>query len=47
MQFARQVADNLLFMDKGVVVEYGRAEDVIDHPTKERTIQFLRRMREQ
>ena len=41
MQFARQVADNILFMDKGVVVEYGRAEDVIDHPTQERTKQFL------
>ena len=41
MQFARQVADNVLFMDKGVVVEYGRAADVIDHPTHERTKQFL------
>ena len=41
MQFARQVADNALFMDKGVIVEYGRASDVIDHPTQERTRQFL------
>ncbi len=41
MQFARQVADNVLFMDKGVVVEYGRAADVIDHPREERTRRFL------
>ncbi len=41
MQFARQVADNVLFMDKGVVVEYGSAADVIDHPSEERTKRFL------
>lgn len=41
MQFARQVADDVLFMDKGVVVEYGRAADVIDHPANERTRRFL------
>ena len=32
MQFARQVADNVLFMDGGVIVEYGKAEDVIGNP---------------
>ncbi len=41
MAFARQVAQNVLFMDQGVVVEYGRAEDVIDHPSQERTRRFL------
>ena len=41
MQFARQVADNVLFMDKGVVVEYGKPADVIDHPREERTRRFL------
>ena len=41
MQFARQVADNVLFMDKGVVIEYGRPADVIDNPTHERTKRFL------
>ncbi len=41
MQFARQVADNVLFMDHGVVVEYGAAADVIDNPQHERTRQFL------
>ena len=41
MQFARQVADNVLFMDHGVVVEYGAPADVIDHPQQERTRRFL------
>jgi len=41
MQFARQVADNVLFMDKGVVVEYGPAAKVIDTPREERTRRFL------
>jgi len=41
MQFARQVADNVLFMDRGVVVEYGRPADVIDNPKQERTRRFL------
>jgi polar amino acid transport system ATP-binding protein len=41
MQFARHVADNVLFMDQGLVVEYGRAAEVIDHPSQERTRKFL------
>lgn len=41
MQFARQVADNVLFMDSGVVVEYGAPADVIDNPQQERTRRFL------
>ena len=41
MQFARQVADNVLFMDQGVVVEYGSSDQVIDHPAQERTRRFL------
>ena len=41
MGFARQVADNVLFMDKGVVIEYGSPSDVIDHPQHERTKRFL------
>ena len=41
MQFARQVADNVLFMDQGVVVEYGSPDQVIDHPAQERTRRFL------
>ncbi len=41
MAFARQVADNVLFMDSGVVVEYGSPADVIDNPRQERTKRFL------
>ncbi|GHU75107.1 L-cystine transport system ATP-binding protein YecC [Clostridia bacterium] len=43
MQFARQVADNALFIDDGTVVEYGRADEVIGNPTEERTRRFLER----
>ena len=41
MKFARDVADRILFMDGGVVVEQGPAREVIDHPKEERTRQFL------
>ena len=47
MAFARDVSDWVVFMNGGVIVEQGRPADVIDNPTQERTIQFLRRMREQ
>jgi polar amino acid transport system ATP-binding protein len=43
MSFARQVSDNVLFMDEGVVVEYGSPEQVIGNPKEERTKQFLER----
>ena len=43
MQFARQVADNVMFMDGGVIVEYGPPEEVIGNPKQERTRQFLER----
>ena len=41
MSFARDVADRILFMDGGVVVEQGDAKQVIDHPREERTRAFL------
>ena len=41
MSFARDVADRILFMDGGVVVEEGPAHQVIEHPHEERTKQFL------
>ncbi len=47
MAFARDVSDYVVFMNGGYIVEQGLPEDVIDHPTHERTIQFLRRMKEQ
>ncbi|MDO5697584.1 MAG: amino acid ABC transporter ATP-binding protein [Dermatophilus congolensis] len=47
MAFAHDVADRVVFMDGGVVVEQGMAADVIDNPTTERAQQFFRRMRPQ
>ena len=41
MSFARDVADSILFMDGGVVVEEGPAHEVIEHAHEERTKQFL------
>ena len=43
MAFARDVSDHVIFMDGGVIVEQGRPSDIINHPTQERTIQFLSR----
>lgn len=43
MAFARDVADQIIFMDSGVVVEQGDAKQVIDAPREERTKQFLSR----
>ena len=44
--FAREVADHVVFMDGGVIVEQGPAKEVIDHPAQERTRQFLARYSE-
>ncbi len=41
MAFARDVADEVIFMDSGIILEKGPAADVINNPTKERTRQFL------
>ncbi len=41
MQFAREVSDQVVFMEKGVVVEHGAAQQVFDHPQQARTQQFL------
>ena len=41
MKFARDVADHIIFMDGGVIVEQGLAVDVIDNPQHERTRAFL------
>lgn len=41
MGFAREVGDQLLFMDGGAVVERGAPADVLDHPANERTRAFL------
>ena len=44
MSFAREVADEVVFMDGGVVVEKGPPSQVITDPQHDRTRTFLRRM---
>ena len=46
MAFARDVADRVIFMDGGVIVEQGDARQVIENPREERTRQFLARYAE-
>lgn len=46
MTFARDVADQIIFMDDGYIVEQGAARQVIDDPQHERTKQFLSRYAE-
>jgi len=41
MGFAREVADRVIFMDEGRIVEQGSAEDVFDRPQNQRTKEFL------
>jgi polar amino acid transport system permease protein len=42
VRFARDVADRVVFMDEGVIVEEGTPTDVIDNPKHDRTQRFLR-----
>lgn len=44
MQFAKEVADEVVFMEGGVVVEQGSPEEVFNNPKNERTRQFLSRV---
>ncbi|MCC5466417.1 amino acid ABC transporter ATP-binding protein [Pelosinus baikalensis] len=44
ISFARDIANKVLFMDGGVVVEQGTPEEVLFHPKEERTKQFLKRI---
>ncbi len=43
MQFARDVGDQLIFMDEGKIVEQGNPVEILDRPKAERTRRFLRR----
>ncbi len=43
MGFAKDVADRVVFMDQGVIVEEGTPEQVLNNPTQERTREFLSR----
>ena len=44
MEFARDVSDRVIFMDKGVIAEEGSAEQIFTNPQKERTKEFLMRV---
>ncbi len=44
MQFARSVADRVVFMDKGYIVEEGDPRDIFTNPKEERTRVFLKRL---
>ncbi len=41
--FAREVADHVIFMDGGVIVEQGPPQEILNHPKEDRTKQFLSR----
>ena len=43
MAFAKEVADRVVFMDKGVIAEEGPPEQIFNNPTQERTKEFLKR----
>ncbi|GIO98499.1 arginine ABC transporter ATP-binding protein [Paenibacillus lautus] len=44
MGFARDVANHVVFMDEGVIVEQGTPSELFHHPREERTKQFLKRI---
>lgn len=43
MEFAKEVSDRVVFMDKGVIAEEGSPEQIFNHPTQDRTKEFLKR----
>lgn len=44
MLFAKEVSDKVVFMDEGNIIELGTPDEVLTHPSQERTKTFLRRM---
>ena len=42
--FAREVANRVIFMDGGYIVEEGTPDEVINHPKEPRTIDFLNKV---
>lgn len=44
MDFAREVSDRVIFMDKGLIVEQGTPEMLFNSPSEKRTIDFIRRL---
>lgn len=47
MAFARDVADHVIFMDDGTILEQGAPREVIENPKEERTRQFLARFHQE
>ncbi len=44
MQFAKEIADQVVFMDNGEVIQVGQVDEILNNPTKKRIIDFLDRM---
>ena len=42
IQFAKEVADRVIFMDKGIIVEEGIAKEILNNPKLDRTKEFLK-----
>ena len=45
MSFAKEIANRVFYMDEGGIYEDGTPEQVFDHPQKEKTIRFIRRLK--
>lgn len=45
MSFAKEVADRVIFIDQGQIIEDGTPEQIFDHPQQKRTVEFLKRFR--
>ena len=43
MQFAREISDQIIFFNNGVILESGSPQEIFEHPKEERTKQFLLR----
>ena len=43
MEFARDVSDRVIFMDKGIIAEEGSPKQIFENPQEERTKEFLKR----
>ena len=45
MKFARDVSDRIFYLDEGIIFEEGTPEEIFEHPKKEKTRQFIRRLK--
>lgn len=43
MEFAKEVSDRVIFMDKGIIAEQGTPKQLFENPKQERTKEFLQR----